>query len=245
MAKKNRKRKNNSTKGMLGTMSVLSLVLSFIVSVVFLILMAFITLVSISIPSGSPLLAIIDIFGIAVAIYSLVCCSMEILRRNQERASLNQPAPKPEPKPEVKKPEVEVEIPSAYQVYLNQLKQTLESYEERDDEFDQLLEDCFGGSQIAKARYSTVIDQARGLLKENYNRAEQAVELFRYSAVTKERCEILQQYVDDSNEVAISIERVINELAKNRHHSTNEIHDTLNDSLKDLASTTSRYSSNH
>ncbi len=245
MAQKRKKNSRNrrQKRGMIGNMSVAGLVISLILMIVICIMMAFITLLSFALNPHFAPLHLLDLFGLGLSIYGIVCCALEVNRRQKDKLLAAQPEPEPEPaKPEVQLPE---QIPEPYERYLVVLKKTLDSYEERDDEFDQLLEDCFGGSNIAKARYSTVIDQARRLLKENYERAEQAVELFRFSAVTKERCSILQQYVDDSNEVAINIERVINELAKNRHHSTNETHDALNDSLRELASTTSRYSSNH
>ena len=139
------------------------------------------------------------------------------------------------------KPEPSAVIRPEYARALAMLKNNLTELESREESVSDFLDDYFAGSTISKSRYLQVIQNAKHVLKTNYEKASQAVKLFGNSVPTPERLEIMEKYVRDSQDVVNNLERVINELIKVQQS------DVLNDGSKldvlldDLAATTSYY----
>ncbi len=155
--------------------------------------------------------------------------------------------------PEIKKEdptETAVKLPSLpkkkkiapeYQALLNRLENNLEGVQSRSTAVFTLIDEYFEGSVISSSRYKDVMKSAIDVLETNYKNACQAVELFGTSAPTKARIQILQNYVDDSEDVVSSFDVVVNELVRLKQSSTIEKGDLLDQSLDELAGTTAYY----
>ncbi len=128
-----------------------------------------------------------------------------------------------------------------YQVLLNRLENNLEGIKARSEAVSSLVDEYFGGSIISAARYKEVMKSAVEVLEANYQNACQAVELFGTGAPTKARIEILQNYVEDSEEVVTSFDTVVDELLKLKQSSIIDEGDRLDQSLEELAGTTAYY----
>lgn len=132
-------------------------------------------------------------------------------------------------------------IAHEYQVLLNRLENNLEGIKARSQAVSSLVDEYFGGSVISASRYKEVMKSAVEVLEANYQNACQAVELFGTGAPTKARIQILQNYVDDSEEVVTSFDTVVDELLKLKQSSVIDEGDQLDHSLEELAGTTAYY----
>lgn len=128
-----------------------------------------------------------------------------------------------------------------YQVLLNRLENNLEGIKARSAAVSSLVDEYFGGSVISASRYKEVMKSAVEVLETNYGNACQAVELFGTGAPTQARIQILQNYVDDSEEVVTSFDTVVDELIKLKQSSVIDEGDQLDQSLEELAGTTAYY----
>ncbi|WP_323090301.1 hypothetical protein [Allobaculum sp. JKK-2023] len=185
--------------------------------------------------------------GIVFSLYGLIKMILTFPDRSRQRASKS-----PFLYPEIKKEEQtekETRLPSLpkkktapeYQALLNRLENNLEGVQSRSIAVSTLIDEYFEGSVISSSRYKDVMKSAVDVLETNYKNACQAVELFGASAPTKARIQILQNYVDDSEDVVSSFDVVVNELVRLKQSSTIEKGDLLDQSLDELAATTAYY----
>lgn len=129
----------------------------------------------------------------------------------------------------------------SYQKALDILKKDIRDIEQRETSVSSFLDDFFAGSTVSKSRYLQTIQNAKQRLETNYEKACQAVKLFGNSEPTAERMEILNRYVQDSNEIMNKVEKVIDELITVQANDVISDGDVLDGLLDDLANTTSYY----
>lgn len=129
-----------------------------------------------------------------------------------------------------------------YKRNLEQLERDTKVIPRREKAVNGFLEDLFGGSSLTKNRYKQVIDHAQDILEDNYAKAKKAIELFdNQSEPAPERREIIDRYVQDSDDIISSFEKVVNELIRIQQNETLEKGDVLDENLKNLAETTHYY----
>lgn len=182
-------------------------------------------------------------FSTVLSWVGLICTLVLLIRRrNQNAARLVQPLSQPQTlKPAPKPAAIPVETAYEYQVLLDRLQENIVSVKARQTAVEKLIDDYFGQSWISSSRYKQVMQSAEDVLAKNYENAAQAVSLFGRSKPTQARLDILNNYVEDSDDVVANIDRVIDELLKVQQSSTIESGDALDARLEELADTTVYY----
>lgn len=137
----------------------------------------------------------------------------------------------------------QLDILPVYKERLMALNEFAVDLADRMDSMEYFLDEYFGNSNISKSRYLQVTKDAQKLLENNYKKATQAALMFgTKSKPTPERIQILDNYVNDSQDVADKMEIVINQLVAVQQNDTIRAGDILDASLEELARTTKYYS---
>ncbi len=129
-----------------------------------------------------------------------------------------------------------------YTSSIQELENDIQVISSRKDKVYQLLDDLFGNSKITITRYRQVIDSSEKTLQMNLNEAKKAINLFdEYAVPTPEHQAIIQKFVDNSEDIVESFEKVVLELLELQQNRTFSASDHLDENLDELARTTRYY----
>lgn len=160
----------------------------------------------------------------------------------QNAASGQRTQSKPSSKPPTPPRERQYGMHPFYQNALDSLERNTKIIPRRRKAVDGFLDELFGNSVMTKDRYKQVIGHAQQILEDNYEKAKRAIRLFDEDGEpTAERKEIINRYVQDSDDIIQCFEKVVNELIRLQQNQTLEQGDLLDDNLKNLAETTHYY----
>lgn len=144
---------------------------------------------------------------------------------------------------------VESERPSvpaynrAYRPYVDALEEDQEEMRKRVASVKTFLDDYFGRSEISKARYLNILNQAADALENRWHKASTADILYGNSQPTQKRLDLLKDYQEEGQKILDQTDQVIDALLIAQQNDTFAAGDRLEASLKELADTTACYQS--
>lgn len=151
--------------------------------------------------------------------------------------------------PETPKPKAKSERPSvpaynrAYRPYVDALEEDQEEMRKRVASVKTFLDDYFGRSEISKARYLNILNQAADALENRWHKASTAAILYGNSQPTQKRLDLLKDYQEEGQKILDQTDQVIDALLIAQQNDTFAAGDRLEASLKELADTTACYQS--
>lgn len=194
---------------------------------------------------GVILFVISPFFPFLLALLIVLFAAYMIEKKKKTQIQPHQPRYFSETVSQQKKPPIPVvrKKDDFYERALEKLKRDSEVIPDRRHSIERFIRNTFGNSQITINRYLNVIDNAQKVLVANYEHAKSAIELFgSEKEATKERRELIEQYVRDSDEIVARFEDVVDELITMQTSKTIKEGDILDENLKNLAETTHLYS---
>lgn len=181
----------------------------------------------------NPLISLISVALFFMGILQIIY----MVRADTAVKKVPEPVRKDLPKKPVSQPQAHPE----YTKRLDLLKRLSTEMASRQNSISGFLQDYFNNSTISIARYQSVMNDAAGVLNNNYEKACLAVSMFGNASPTADRLRILDGYVKDSSDTVSRMETIIDELIKIQQQRSFEDYKHLDEMLDSLASSTSAY----